>query len=72
MSIRSRSSTGKKRPRLRVGANAVCTGGQLAGVDPFTRLVVTAIHKDGTVDVTRDDNGAAFHHVNPDALMRVE
>lgn len=68
---KARSPSRARRPRFRAGDNAVCTTGKLAGVDPFTRLVVTTVHKDGTVDVARDDTGTTFTHVNPADLVGV-
>jgi hypothetical protein len=38
-------------PRVSVGSRVVATHGQLEGIDPFTPLVVTARHRDGTVDL---------------------
>lgn len=38
-------------PRFQVGVRVVATHGQLDGVDPFTPLLITAVHRDGTVDL---------------------
>lgn len=37
--------------RLQVGDRVVSTKGRVEGVDPFTPLIVTAVHRDGTVNV---------------------
>ena len=44
------------------GTKVAANGGPLADVDPFSPLIVTAVHTDGTVDVT-ESSGREWHHV---------
>lgn len=59
-------------PLLAAGQQVAAKPGKLAGVDPFDRLFVKALHDDGTVLVARVDEPAiVWRHVHQRHLIVV-
>lgn len=58
-------------PQLGKGATVVAS--DLPHTDPHTELVVTAVHRDGTVDLSElgDSGGYEWVHVDPAVLLEV-
>lgn len=57
---------------LKIGSAVVAhPGSNLAGADPFTRLLVTAIHANGNVDVATEGGGSTWKNVSPASLTSV-
>lgn len=65
------SSSQKAQSPLALGAAVVCTDGTIAGTDPFTRLVVVAVHKNGLVDLATLGGGNEWLNVSSSSLTVV-
>jgi hypothetical protein len=69
----SRRSAQRRRPRLSIGESVAYLGAhRLPGVGPMTELVVTAVHKNGTVDVKIVRQHERFTGIDPADLQSIE
>lgn len=72
MSHRTAKRPKKKPPeKLHVGQHVVASAGTLEGAGPMDRLIITKVHRDGTVDLEAV-TGIGWVGVDPDPLLTVD
>lgn len=63
----------RAQPRPKVGQKYADPHGTVKGAGPFTALIVTAVHSDGTIDLASAslEDDRTWSHIKPHKLARI-